>query len=104
MFNNFSFHFQVEAGEGLYLTLKGTFPLWIYLHDKEEEYFLHYDFWPDVPYIYKLNPQEYMIDFVVKKQLEIENNNCTHDQSKSFYGLYVVKIMDITHIYIYIYI
>ena len=31
----------------------------MYLHDKGEEYYLHYDFWPNVPYTHHAKKEDF---------------------------------------------
>ena len=55
---------------------------WIYVHDKGEEYYLHYDFWPIVPFIHRSVTNEYFSDIVVRKELEIfdsDDDNCSEE-------------------------
>ena len=59
---------------------------WIYVHDKGEEFYLHYDFWPNVPFIHHSVPNEHFADIEVKKQLEVQNENCDH-QSYDYFGM-----------------
>ena len=58
------------------------------MHDKGEQYYLHYDFWPNVPYIHESKPKEYSMDMVITKELEIEaeiDGSCM-DGSYNYFG------------------
>ena len=48
---------------------------------------MHYDFWPNVPFIHHSVPSEYFADVEVKKQLEVQSENCDH-QSYDYFGMY----------------
>ena len=63
---------------------------WIYVHDRGEEYYLHYDFWPTVPFIHRSVTNEYFSDIVVRKELEIHQDNCSEENYDYFgkFGIY----------------
>ena len=65
--------------------------LLLYLHDKGEEYYLHYDFWPIVPFVYELKQKEAFADIVVRKELEVQNENC-QDENYNYFGNYYFLI------------
>ena len=73
----------------LRLTVHKDAEFWLYVHDTGEEYYLHYDFWPKVPFIYKTKSQEINMDIVVRKQLERANENCK-EQPYSYFGKIVL--------------
>ena len=75
------------ARKGITLVFKEDSEFWIYVHDKGEEYYLHYDFWPNVPFIHYSAKEEYFSDIVVKKELEIQNEKCEKD-SYDYFGKY----------------
>ena len=58
------------------ITLNGTNQFWLYLHDKGEEYFLHYDYWPSVPFTHNSKDEELWVDIVVKKEVESKHERC----------------------------
>ena len=68
----------------LYLVQDKDF--WIYFHDEGEEYFLHYDFWPNVPPFYHVRGKDMMIDFGVRKELEVSNDGCKSEVNYSYTG------------------
>ena len=59
--------------------------LLLYLHDKGEEYYLHYDFWPIVPFVHEFKQKEAFVDIVVRKELEVQNENCL-DENYNYFG------------------
>ena len=75
------------ARKGITLLLHEDKEFLIYVHDKGEEFYLHYDFWPNVPFIHHSVPSEYFADVEVKKQLEVQSENCDH-QSYDYFGMY----------------
>ena len=78
--------FQVAARKIFYLTSLPNTTFWIYLHDKGEEYYLHYDYWPTVPPIYHVRKQEAVLDLVIKKELEISSDDCKNGDY-SYFGM-----------------
>ena len=84
--------FQVVAREVLYLTSLPNVEFWIYLHDKGEEYYLHYDLWPTVPPIYHVRKPEALLDLVIKKELKISSDDCK-DGDYSYFGMYLYKCL-----------
>ena len=65
---------------------------WIYVHDKGEEYYLHYDFWPNVIFTHYSTKKEYFSDIVVKKELEVQNENC-NEEMYDYFGKYTWLIL-----------
>ena len=63
----------------------------MYLHDKGEEYYLHYDFWPNVPYTHHAKKEEFFTDMVVKKELEVLTENC----EQTNYGYFGKRLIDL---------
>ena len=57
----------------------------LYLHDKGEEYYLHYDFWPSVPFSHEFKQKEAFVDIVVRKELEVQSENC-QDETYNYFG------------------
>ena len=49
---------------------------WLYLHEEGDEFFLHYDYWPNVPPMYHVKHPETWLDIVIKKELHVANDNC----------------------------
>ena len=85
----YKFHtLQVVARKGITLVFKEGSEFWIYVHDKGEEYYLHYDFWPNVPFIHYSIKKEYFSDIVVKKELEVQNENC-NEETYDYFGKYI---------------
>ena len=82
----YKFHtLQVVARKGITLVFKEGSEFWIYVHDKGEEYYLHYDFWPNVPFIHHSTEEEYFADIVVNKKLDVEHENC-RDEDYNYFG------------------
>ena len=90
--SNFNlFLYQVDAIEPLNLRLHVEPHVWLYVHDKGEEYYLHYDYWPHVPYIHHSKPQEVSMDLIIEKNIEISNKAC-NDGSYNYFGKCVFQI------------
>ena len=77
--------FQVVARKGITIKFKEKSDFWIYVHDRGEEFYLHYDFWPTVPFIHHSTEEEYFADIVVKKELEVQNEKCS-EESYDYFG------------------
>ena len=73
----------------LRLTVHNDAEFWLYIHDIGEEYYLHYDFWPKVPFIYQAKSREIYTDIVLRKNLEIANINCT-EPPYSYFGKFLL--------------
>ena len=56
----------------------------MYVHDKGDEFYLHYDFWPKVPFIHHSQENEYFADIVVRKELEVQNEECQNGNYNYF--------------------
>ena len=66
----------------------------MYLHDKGEEYYLHYDFWPNVPYTHHAKKEEFFTDMVVKKELEVLTENCEQTDYGYFSKLLIILLFN----------
>ena len=88
------YHQQVVARKGITLMCKEDSEFWIYVHDKGEEYYLHYDFWPNVIFTHYSTKKEYFSDIVVKKELEVKNDNC-NEETYDYFGKYIWLIMSL---------
>ena len=64
----------------------------MYLHDKGEEYYLHYDFWPNVPYTHQAKKEEFFTDMVVKKELEVLTENC-EPTNYGYFGKLLITLL-----------
>ena len=64
----------------------------MYLHDKGEEYYLHYDFWPNVPYTHHAKKEEFFTDMVVKKELEVLTENC-EPTNYGYFGKLLITLL-----------
>lgn len=84
------FAFQVIPRNGILIVFDVDNEFWIYVHDRGEEYYLHYDFWPTVPFIHRSVTNEYFSDIVVRKELEIHQDNCSEENYDYFgkFGIY----------------
>ena len=65
------------------------------MHDRGEEYYLHYDFWPSVPYIHHVKHKEYFTDLVVEKELEVQNEDCEKIEY-DYFGRYLNCVRFVT--------
>ena len=43
------------------------------MHDTGEEYFLHYDYWPSIPFSYKSSSDTFWEEFGILKQVQIKS-------------------------------
>ena len=68
----------------------GKIEFWIYIHDIGEEYFLHYDYWPDIPNKYQVKKEDVAIDITIRKQIQKTDENCNTDERYSYFGMYIV--------------
>ena len=59
----------------------------MYLHDKGEQFYLHYDLWPTVPFIHHSKPDEKFLDIVIEKQLQLHYENC-NEETFRYFGKY----------------
>ena len=76
------------------LDFLGVVEFWLYIHGKGEEYFLHYDLWPNVPHIHHVRGPEVNIDMVIRKTTEISEENCNNEEDYSYFGMqrfYILK-------------
>ena len=79
------------AWKGVVINFNTEIDVLLYLHDKGEEYYLHYDFWPIVPFVHEFKQKEAFADIVVRKELEVQNENC-HDETYDYFGNYILLI------------
>lgn len=49
--------------------LNGTNQFKLYLHEKGEEYFLHYDYWPYVPFTHQSKQEDIWVDVNLEKEV-----------------------------------
>ena len=85
---NVNIAFQVVPRNGILIVFDVKNEFWIYVHDRGEEYYLHYDFWPTVPFIHRSVIDEYFSDIVVRKELEIHQENCK-EETYDYFGKYI---------------
>ena len=71
------------------LILFGEVDFWLYIHPVGEEYFLHYDFWANVPHIQHVRSAASSIDVVIKKTIETSamNEDCNDENEYSYFGM-----------------
>ena len=66
--------------------LNGTNQFKLYLHERGEEYFLHYDYWPYVPFTHHSKQEDIWVDVNLKKEVfeeelyETNENIFVHNQ------------------------
>ena len=58
------------------MELKENSEITLFVHDKGEEYFLHYESWNIIPNSYHVKKDEYLVDLVLKKELQRKDQNC----------------------------
>ena len=93
---------KVAARKGVTIQANYDSEFFVYVHDRGEEYYLHYDFWPSVPYIHHVKHKEYFTDLVVEKELEVQNENC-EQTLYDYFGGYFNRISFVESIFIIIY-
>ena len=65
---------------------------YVYIHDKGEEFHLHYDFWPKVPFIYHFKVTDFYADLFVRKEDELRLHECCEEETISYYSKYAIKL------------
>ena len=88
---------KVTARKGVTIQANYDSEFFVYVHDRGEEYYLHYDFWPSVPYIHHVKHKEYFTDLVVEKELEVQNENC-EQRKHDYFGAYFNRISFVSFI------
>ena len=59
----------------------------IYIHDKGEEYFLHYDYWPAIPISYHVKSEDESIDIEAQKEIKHTDEKCEKREDYSYFGI-----------------
>ena len=73
--------------------IKGEDRISFYVHDTGEEYFLHYDYWPNVPFIYKSSGDIFWEEIVIRKQLQIRSGEACSKDQYNYFGSITTKII-----------
>ena len=60
------------------MELKEDAEILLFVHDKGEEFFLHYETWNIIPSSYHVKTEEYVVDMVMTKELHKKNRNCRY--------------------------
>ena len=84
-------YFQVEAQEQLVFYLAPNSDLWIYLIGRGDEFFLHYENWPDpFPFTFRHMGHIMTQDVVMKKHLSFDDSqHCeTKVGEQPYIGMY----------------
>ena len=64
-------HDKVVAHHQILFNIEKRSEFWIYLVEPGDEFFLHYDFWPDpIPSVFKHSVDALYLDISIKKQQE----------------------------------
>ena len=63
------------------IVLNETNQLKLYIHEKGEEFFLHYDYWPFVPFTYQPQQKDIWVDVNLRK--EVFNGVIINEKDKS---------------------
>ena len=59
----------------------------IYIHGKDEQYYLHWDWWPKRPFLYHLRPHKYtLVELSIKKETELKDGGCNDKEEKNYFG------------------
>ena len=70
--------------ETFFVELKENVEIIVYLHDFEEEYFLHYEAWNSIPQSYWVKKTDYFVDILLKKDINRRKENCRFGDSSYF--------------------
>ena len=70
--------------EAFFVELKENVEAIVFIHDFEEEYFLHYDTWNAIPQSYWVKKNDYFVDILVKKDINQRKQNCRFGASSYF--------------------
>ena len=63
---------------------------YFYVHDKGEQYFLHYDWWPELPFIYHVPPNTYSgVEFIIKKEIEMKDEHCDEESTVKYHNFMI---------------
>ena len=62
----------------------------LYVHDAGEEYYFHYDAWPDIPFVHHPKSWESTTIIGIKKEVEIGNEKC-RDESYDYFGAFPLQ-------------
>ena len=63
---------------------------WIYVHDKGEQYFLHYDFWPTAQIKHLVKKEDEIMDILVQKEIKKSDENCKKDEGYFYFGRSII--------------
>ena len=78
---------QVVSRETIRLLLVEEQEFWLYIHDEGEEFFLHYDYWPNIPFTYKSSGDTFWEEFGIQKQLQIKSSeDVCMEQNYDYFG------------------
>ena len=70
--------------ETFFVALKENGEAIVFIHDFEQEYFLHYEAWNTIPQTYWVKKSDYLVDVVVKKYINQRKDNCWFGASSYF--------------------
>ena len=70
--------------ESFFVELKENVEIIVYIHDFEEEYFLHYEAWNAIPQSYWVKKNDYFLDILLKKDIKRRKENCRFGDSSYF--------------------
>ena len=86
------------------IAINETSEIWLYLHARGEEYFLHYDYWPYVPFTHHFKDTEYWVDINVRKKVlngVIHKTDTTadsiHNTSDYFGNLHFLQFLSVCY-------
>ena len=66
----------------------------IYIHGKDEQYYLHWDWWPKRPFLYHLRPYKYtLVELSIKKDIESKDGRCNDKEDTKYFGKDLKHIM-----------
>ena len=59
----------------------------IYIHGKDEQYFIHWDWWPERPFVYHLLPHKHtLIELSIKKETNLKDDGCDESKDTKHFG------------------
>ena len=78
---------QVAPHFDILIRIKGNSRVSLLVHNTGEEFFLHYDYWSNIPFTYKSSGDTFWEEFGVQKQLQIKSSeDVCMEQNYDYFG------------------
>ena len=59
----------------------------VYVHAKGEQYYLHYNWWPEMPFSYHVTPEDFIeLELILKKEIELKEVGCDRTSHAKYFG------------------